>query len=167
MKAEKNNVVSLTYELRIDGKEGEVIDAANEKQPLDFIYGSGMMLPKFEENLANLSADDAFDFMLTAEDGYGVRNEENIADVPMNVFQQDGKIEEGLLAVGNVIPLQDNEGNRFNGQVVSLTQDTVKLDFNHPLAGENLFFTGKILSVREATKQELEHGHVHTHGHNH
>ncbi len=167
MKAEKNNVVSLTYELRIDGKEGEVIDAANEEQPLDFIYGSGMMLPKFEENLANLSADDTFDFMLTAEEGYGIRNEENIADVPMNVFEQDGKVEEGLLAVGNVIPLQDNEGNRFNGQVVSLTKDTVKLDFNHPLAGENLFFTGKILSVREATKQELEHGHVHTHGHDH
>ncbi len=167
MKAEKNNVISLTYELKITGKDGEVIDAANENQPLDFIYGSGMMLPKFEENLANLSAEDTFEFMLTAEEGYGLRNEENIADVPMNVFMQDGKIEDGLLAVGNVIPLQDNEGNRFNGQVISLTDDTVKLDFNHPLAGENLYFTGKILSVREATKQELEHGHVHTHGHNH
>jgi len=167
MKAEKNNVISLTYELKITGKDGEVIDAANENQPLDFIYGNGMMLPKFEENLANLSAEDTFEFMLTAEEGYGLRNEENIADVPMNVFMQDGKIEDGLLAVGNVIPLQDNEGNRFNGQVISLTDDTVKLDFNHPLAGENLYFTGKILSVREATKQELEHGHVHTHGHNH
>jgi len=167
MKAEKNNVVSLTYELRITRKDGEVIDAANENQPLDFIYGSGMMLPKFEENLTNLKADDTFDFMLTAEEGYGIRNEENVADVPMNVFQQDGKIEEGLLTVGNVIPLQDQEGNRFNGQVISLTDDTVKLDFNHPLAGESLYFTGKILTVRDATKQELEHGHVHSHGHDH
>lgn len=167
MKAEKNNVVSLTYELRITGKDGEVIDAANENQPLDFIYGSGMMLPKFEENLTNLKADDTFDFMLKAEEGYGIRNEENVADVPMNVFQQDGKIEENLLTVGNVIPLQDQEGNRFNGQVISLTDDTVKLDFNHPLAGESLYFTGKILTVRDATKQELEHGHVHSHGHDH
>lgn len=167
MKAEKNNVVSLTYELRITGKDGEVIDAANENQPLDFIYGSGMMLPKFEENLTNLKADDTFDFMLKAEEGYGIRNEENVADVPMNVFQQDGKIEEGLLTVGNVIPLQDQEGNRFNGQVISLTDDTVKLDFNHPLAGESLYFTGKILTVRDATKQELEHGHIHSHGHDH
>jgi len=167
MKAEKNNVVSLTYELRITGKDGEVIDAANKNQPLDFIYGSGMMLPKFEENLTNLKADDTFDFMLTAEEGYGIRNEENVADVPMNVFQQDGKIEENLLTVGNVIPLQDQEGNRFNGQVISLTDDTVKLDFNHPLAGESLYFTGKILTVRDATKQELEHGHVHSHGHDH
>ncbi len=167
MKAEKNNVVSLTYELRIDGKEGEVIDAANENQPLNFIYGSGMMLPKFEENLANLSAEDTFDFKLTAEEGYGIRNEENVADVPINVFQQDGKTEEDLLKIGNIIPLQDNKGNRFNGKVISLSDDSVKLDFNHPLAGESLFFTGKILSVREATKQEIEHGHVHSHGHDH
>ncbi len=65
MKAEKNNVVSLTYELRITGKDGEVIDAAGENSPLDFIYGAGMMLPKFEENLAGLKADDTFDFMLS------------------------------------------------------------------------------------------------------
>ena len=167
MKAEKNNVVSLTYELRISGKDGEVIDAAVENQPLDFIYGSGMMLPKFEQNLANLSADDSFDFMLTAEEGYGIRNEENMAVIPMNVFQQDGKIEDNLLIVGNVIPLQDQEGNHFNGKVISLTDETVKLDFNHPLAGESLYFTGKILSVRESTKQELEHGHVHSHGDDH
>ncbi len=167
MKAEKNNVVSLTYELRIDGKDGEVIDTADVNNPLDFICGAGMMLPKFEENLANLKADDTFDFMLTAEEGYGLRNEENISDIPMNVFEQDGKVEEGLLIIGNVIPLQDQNGNRFNGQVVSVDKETVKLDFNHPLAGENLYFTGKILSVREATAQEKEHGHVHSHGQDH
>jgi len=167
MKAEKNNVVSLTYELRISGKDGDVIDSTLENQPLNFIYGNGMMLPKFEENLANLTADKTFNFMLTAEEGYGLRNEENVADIPKNVFQQDGKIEDGLLTVGNVIPLQDQEGKRFNGKVVSISDETVKLDFNHPLAGENLFFSGKILSVREATKQELEHGHVHSEEHNH
>ncbi len=167
MKAEKNNVVSLTYELRTKGTDGEIIDAAAEKQPLDFIYGSGMMLPKFEENLANLSAGDTFEFMLTAEEGYGKRNEENQAEVPMSVFEQNGKIEDGLVAVGNVIPLQDQEGNRFNGKVISINDDKVKLDFNHPLADENLYFSGKILSVREASKQELEHGHVHSHGHDH
>ncbi|MCD6556874.1 MAG: FKBP-type peptidyl-prolyl cis-trans isomerase, partial [Bacteroidales bacterium] len=87
MKAEKNNVVSLTYELRISGKDGEVIDAAVENQPLDFIYGSGMMLPKFEENLANLKADDSFDFMLTAEEGYGVSAEENVDNIHTHLFQ--------------------------------------------------------------------------------
>ncbi len=163
MKAEKNNVVSLTYELRITGKEGEVVDTAKENQPLEFIFGTGMMLPKFEENLAGLKAGDSFDFMLTPEDGYGLRNEENVTDVPTDVFMQDGKIEDGLLTPGNVIPLQDQDGNRFNGQVISVTDKAVKLDFNHPLADENLYFTGKILSVREAAKQELEHGHVHSH----
>ncbi|NOZ35155.1 MAG: peptidylprolyl isomerase [Chlorobi bacterium] len=167
MKAEKNNVISLTYELKTTEKDGKIIDAASEEQPLDFIYGSGMMLPKFEENLAGLKKGDTFKFMLTAEEGYGKRNENNLADVPMNVFEQNGKIEDNLLTAGNIIPLQDQDGNHFNGKIISVNDGSVKLDFNHPLADENLYFSGKIVSVREATKQELEHGHVHTHGHNH
>jgi FKBP-type peptidyl-prolyl cis-trans isomerase SlyD len=72
-----------------------------------------------------------------------------------------------LLTIGNVIPLQDENGNRFNGQVVSVTDELVKLDFNHPLADEDLYFTGKIIEVRDATQQELEHGHIHQDGHDH
>ncbi|NPA68892.1 MAG: peptidylprolyl isomerase [Chlorobi bacterium] len=160
MKTEKNKVVSVTYELRTD-KNGEIIDSANENNPLNFIFGNGMMLPEFEKNLENLSENDTFDFMLTPENGYGLRNEENIAELPLNIFEQNGKIDENLLKPGNIIPLQDNRGNRFNGKVISVTDNTVKLDFNHPLAGENLYFTGKIISVRDASKEELEHGHVH------
>ena len=167
MKVEKNKVVSVSYELRTKGKEGEVVDLAYEESPLNFIYGNGMMLPKFEENLANLTVNKTFDFMLTSEEGYGSRNEENVSDVPKNVFEQNGKIEAGILDIGNVIPLQDDKGNHFNGKVVSVTDESVKLDFNHPLANEDLYFTGKVISIREATQQELEHGHVHAHGHDH
>ncbi len=166
MKAEKNKVVSVSYELRTNGKDGEVVDMAYEESPLNFIFGNGMMLPKFEENLANLTVESTFDFKLTGEEGYGSRNEENVSDVPKNVFEQNGKIEAGILDIGNVIPLQDDKGNHFNGQVVSVTDEVVKLDFNHPLADEDLYFTGKVISVREATQQELEHGHVHENDHN-
>ncbi|MCF6365947.1 MAG: peptidylprolyl isomerase [Bacteroidales bacterium] len=167
MKTEKNKVVAVSYELRIEEKSEEIIDLAYEEKPLEFLFGNGMMLQKFEDNLAGLSIGDTFNFKLTSEEGYGVRNEENISEIPKNVFEQNGKIEAGLLDIGNVIPLQDDKGNRFNGQVISVTGELVKLDFNHPLAGEDLFFTGKIVNIREATEQELEHKHVHSHGHDH
>jgi len=167
MKIEKNKVVAVSYELRTAQKSEEIIDLAYEESPLEFIFGSKMMLQKFEDNLEGLKKDDTFDFKLTSEEGYGQRNEENVSEIPKNVFEQNGKIQDGLLDIGNVIPLQDDKGNHFNGQVISVTDELVKLDFNHPLAGEDLFFSGKIVNIREATEQELEHGHVHSHGHNH
>ena len=136
MKVEKNKVVSVSYELKTKGKDGEVVDMAYEESPLDFIYGAGMMLPKFEENLANLAVDSTFVFMLTSEEGYGSRNEENVSDVPKNVFEQNGKIEGGLLEIGNVIPLQDDKGNHFNGKVVSVTDPLVNSYLNVSLLVE-------------------------------
>ena len=167
MKIEKNKVVAVSYELKISEKGEEIIDLAYEESPLEFIFGSGMMLQKFEENLSGLLKDDTFDFMLTGEEGYGSRNEDNMSEIPKNVFEQNGKIEAGILDIGNVIPLQDDKGNHFNGQVVSVAEEVVKLDFNHPLADEDLYFTGKIISVREATQQELENGHVHSNDQDH
>jgi FKBP-type peptidyl-prolyl cis-trans isomerase SlyD len=167
MKVEQNKVISVSYELRINGKEGEIADLAYEESPLNFIYGIGLMLPKFEANLKDLKAGDNFEFMLTHEEGYGSRNEDYLSDVPKHLFEQNGKIESGLLEIGNFIPMQDDKGNHFVGKVVSVNDEVVRLDFNHPLAGENLFFSGKIVGIREATQQELEHGHVHGHGHDH
>jgi len=167
MKIETNKVVAVSYELRLEENSDEIIDLANEDHPLEFIFGSGMMLQKFEDNLEKLSKGTAFKFKLTSKEGYGARIEENVSDIPLNVFEQNGKIDEKLLAIGNVIPLQDDKGNHYNGQVISIDDKNVRLDFNHPLAGKDLHFTGKIIDIREATKQELEHGHVHSHGHNH
>ncbi len=166
MKAEKNKVVAVSYELRLE-KGGEVIDSATAERALAFIFGSGMMLQKFEDNLEGLEADSEFEFMLTSEEGYGAYNEQNVSEIPLDVFMQDGKIQDGLLAIGNVIPLQDNKGNHFNGKVISVSDSAVKLDFNHPLAGKDLYFTGKVIEVREAAPEEISHGHVHQHGHHH
>lgn len=167
MKIEKSKVVSVSYELRTEENSDNIIDLAYEDQPLVFIFGSGMMLQKFEDNLENLSKGDEFKFKITSADGYGAYNKENVSDIPLNVFEQNGKIDEKLLAVGNTIPLQDENGNHFNGKVISSDENTVKLDFNHPLADKDLYFSGKVVEVREATPQELEHGHVHSHGHDH
>ncbi len=93
MKIEKNKVVAVSYELKLAEKSEEVIDLAYEDSPLEFLFGSGMMLQKFEENLSNLSKDDTFEFKLTIEEGYGTRNEDYISEVPMNIFEKDGKVE--------------------------------------------------------------------------
>jgi len=161
MKIEKNKVVTLTYDLRTEGFESDIVESATLEHPLQFIYDNGMMLPAFEEQLTGKAQGDNFQFMLKPEDAYGLVVEENIIDIPKASFERDGKIEDGLLNIGNVISMQDNQGNRFDGVVKEIVGENVKMDFNHPMAGKNLFFIGKIVEVRDATPEELDHGHVH------
>ncbi len=157
-------VVSLVYELRTNTKEGDVVEALTEDKPLVFLYGSGNLLPKFEENLSGLEQGDDFEFELKSEDAYGDIQANAIVDVPRNIFVVDGKEDPNLLKVGNMIPMLDREGNRLNGTVKEIGDETVKMDFNHPMAGMDLYFTGKITDVREANEAELQHGHVHASG---
>ncbi len=161
MTISNDKVVTLVYQLRVDNSEGEVVETVKEDKPFVFISGAGLMLPKFEKNLNGLKAGDQFEFTLKCEDAYGLATEEAVMDLPKNIFEVEGKVEEGLLAEGNVIPMQNNEGQKFNGVVVEVKDEAVTMDFNHPLAGDDLHFTGNIIEVREATKEEIEHGHVH------
>lgn len=165
--ADKNKVISVRYELRLNGKDGEIVETVEESKPFTFIYGTGFMLEKFEEKLKDMAEDENFGFTLKCDEAYGKRNEENMAEIPMSAFEANGKVENGFLSIGNYIPLRDEAGNHYNGKVLSVNTDMVKLDFNHPLAGEDLYFKGAILSIREATEEELSHGHVHDHNHEH
>jgi FKBP-type peptidyl-prolyl cis-trans isomerase SlyD len=158
MKITANKAVSAEYELYVDGeKEGELelMEKATVEQPLSFVYGVGMMLPKFEENLFGMQTGDKFDFLINCEDGYGEYDDESVLDLDRSVFEIDGKLDEEMIFEGNVVPLMDNEGNRINAQIVTITDTHVKVDLNHPLAGENLHFKGSVLEVREATEKEL------------
>jgi FKBP-type peptidyl-prolyl cis-trans isomerase SlyD len=158
MKITTNKSVSAEYELFVDGEtEGtlELMEKATPEQPLSFIYGVGMMLPKFEENIFGLAAGEAFDFVIKNEDAYGPYEDENVIDLDKSIFEVDGKIDTSVVYEGNVVPLMDNEGRRLNAQVVTVTDTHVKVDLNHPLAGENLHFKGKVLEVRDATEKEL------------
>src|SRR5205085_10475509 len=100
-------------------------------------------------------------FSIETEDGYGNKEENAIMKLPMDIFKVDGVVDMSLLQKGKVIPLNDNEGNVLNGVVVSYDAETVTMDFNHPLAGHHLHFSGEIVDVRDATAEELAHGHVH------
>ena len=166
MNISKNKVVSLTYELKIDSKQGETVDMADASAPLVFIYGTGSMLPKFESNLENLELNETFEFTLDPVDAYGELINEAVVDLPIDIFKVDGKINEEMLSIGNFIPMQDQEGNPMEGKIISVNGEIVKMDFNHPLAGKTLNFTGQIIDLRDATPEELSHGHVHsTHEH--
>lgn len=151
----KDKMVSVTYELKLDGKDGDVFEKAEKDSPLIFLYGSGMMLPAFESGLSDKNTSDTFEISIAAADAYGEVNEEAIVDLPKNIFMVDGKIDEQLITPGNSVPMMSTSGQRMEGLVVSVNEDTVQMDFNHPLAGEDLYFTGEILDVRDATTEEL------------
>jgi FKBP-type peptidyl-prolyl cis-trans isomerase SlyD len=168
MKVGNNKVVTMTYTLHLHDEQGEVIQKVDESRPFVQLFGVGALLPTFEKNLSGLEEGDTFGFGLTAEEGYGNPSDEAILKLEKKIFEIDGKIDPEMVAVGKVITMQDNQGNPLDGKVLAVEEDSVIMDFNHPLAGENLYFTGSILNVREATQEELAHGHVHgAGGHNH
>ncbi len=168
MEIGNNKVVSLTYELRETNETGDLIQKVEQDRPFVYLFGIGGLLPKFEKSLAGLKTGNTFSFSLTPEEAYGNFDKNAIVELPKNIFEEDGVIEDGLLNIGNQITMQDNHGNPTDGIVLEVTDKTVKMDFNHPLAGRNLHFTGEILEVREASTEEMQHGHVHgAHGHHH
>jgi len=159
-----DKVVSIIYELRQDNADGKIIESLKKDAPLTFICGAGSLLPRFEENLTGLKIGDPFSFSLSAEDAYGEIDQNALVNVPLGAFEIDGKVDYNLVKTGNSIPMQDSHGNRLNGLVKEISSDTVTMDFNHPLAGNNLFFTGEIIDVRESTEEERHHGHAHSGG---
>lgn len=156
MKISTNKFVSLSYDLNVgEDEERELMERATEENPLEFIYGTNSMLEAFEKNLDGLTEGDSFDFVLAPDEAYGEYDDEAIVDLPRNIFEQDGKLNEEVIFEGNIVPMMDTNGNRLNGSVVEVKDDVVKMDFNHPLAGETLNFSGKVLAVRESTPEEI------------
>jgi FKBP-type peptidyl-prolyl cis-trans isomerase SlyD len=160
MVIEKQKVVSVTYQLNVNEKDGEVVETVNKEKPLTFLYGVGNMLEKFEENIKGLQQGDQFDFMIPSDEAYGQASDDAVVDLPLNVFEIEGEVDYDLLKVGNYIPMQDQQGNRLDGIVLEVGDEKVKMDFNHPLAGDDLFFQGEVLDVREATQDEINQGHA-------
>ncbi len=159
-KVENKKVVSLSYELRLDQEGADVVDQASKENPLTFLYGAGQLLPAFEANIKDLGEGDKFSFQLSPAEGYGEVEEQFFVELPKNIFMQDGKLIDEL-KVGAYIPMTDPQGNQLRGKVVSIGEETVTMDFNHPLAGRTLFFSGEVVGVRDASEEELDHGHAH------
>jgi len=155
-------VISLTYELRAGNANGEVIETAEKNSPAQFLFGTGNLIPDFEENVGKLNQGDSFEFTIKSDNAYGPVNDQAVVDLPKSIFIVDGQLATDMLVVGNVVPMRDQEGNPLNGKVIEIGEETVKMDFNHPLAGVDLHFKGEVMDARDATQEEVSHGHVHT-----
>jgi len=164
MKVSKNNIVTLTYTLRFDNAEGVIIQKVEDDKPFVHLFGNGTLLPIFEKNLDGLEPGTEFAFGLTSTEGYGELTDTAIIELEKSIFEKDGKVDEELLKIGNLITMQDQQGNPIDGIVKEIKEDKVIMDFNHPLAGKDLYFSGKVLDVREPSEEELSHGHVHGDG---
>ncbi len=169
MTVQANKVVSVAYQLEVNDLEGErdLVETVSAEQPMLILYGMSGLPEKFEEEIAGLSAGDSFKFSIAPEEGYGDIDEEAIVPIPLDTFRIDGEINEEMLQIGNYIPMTDNFGNQLKGCIVSVDADTVVMDFNHPLAGKTMFFTGEIVAIRDAQPEELAHGHAHGEGGHH
>ena len=153
MNVEKNSVVSFYYTLKNDG--GDVIDTNENGEVLSYIHGTGAIVPGLENAMEGKSAGDAFTAEVVPAEGYGEYDDALIFSVPMENFRDPESVE-----VGMGVEVQSQDGGRIL-QVKEIDGQTVFLDGNHPLAGETLHFDITISEIRNATDEELEHGHVH------
>ena len=155
MKITQNAVVEFSYDLEVDG---QIVDRTTNEKPLDYIHGTGSLLPKLEAHIEGMEPGDKFDVTLSPADGYGEVDPSRIIDLPKSAFEVNGKVREDLLVPGNTIPMMNSMGGVIPGVVIEVTEDSVKMDLNHQMAGKTLHFTGEILTVREATEKELTEG---------
>jgi len=155
MKIGQNKVVEFCYELEVDG---QVVDHTTKERPLDYIHGTGSLLPKLEEHIEGMEPGAVFDVTLSPADGYGEIDPQRIIDLPKAAFEVNGEIREDLLVPGNTIPMMNSMGGVIPGVVLEVTAESVKMDLNHQMAGKTLHFKGEVLSVREATEKELTEG---------
>lgn len=148
---------AVTIHYAVKNPAGEVLDKSSEEQPLAFIFGRGMLIPGLEKALEGKAAGDSFEAEVPADDAYGERHDGLVQAVPLEMFG-DNKVEPGMQFRAST----DNGDQSV--LVVEVNEETVTVDGNHPLAGVDLKFDVEVVDVRDATAEELDHGHVHGEG---
>ena len=152
-----NKYIAVAYKLYTitDGKS-ELVEEAPADKPFVFISGFGISLEDFENAVEDVEKDGEFDFTLTSEQAYGEYVDERVLDLEKEIFSINGHFDHENIFKDAVVPLQNEDGNHFMGHVLDITDDKVKIDLNHPLAGKTLNFKGNVLENREATKEEVQ-----------
>lgn len=160
MKIAKDTVVSLAYQVRT--KDGVIVDEATAVAPLEYLHGAGDLIKGLENALDGRKIGDKFDVEIEANNAYGDYNENLVQNVPRDVFVGVDKLEVGMRF------LADTEHGPVPVEITAIDGDTITIDGNHMLAGQDLKFNVEVVNVREATAEELTHGHVHgAHSHDH
>ena len=150
---EKDIVVTLDYTLKV---AGEVVDSSEGGDPIVFLQGHGQIIPGLESALYGMGIGESKNVQVKPEQGYGDVDEKAFTVIPRNEFPSDIPLEPG---VG--LRLRDEDGEVMDAQIASVDENNIRLDFNHPLAGKDLHFSVTVVDLREATREEIEHGHVH------
>ena len=158
MDNKENKYLAVSYKLYVDGENGqELVEEATQDKPFVLITGFGIALDAFESQLSPMAPGEAFDFALTKEQAYGDYIPDHVLDLEREVFSINGHFDHEHIYKDAIIPLQNEEGHRFYGRVVEVGEEKVKVDLNHPLAGETLYFKGTVIENRQATDQEVQH----------
>lgn len=146
-------VVTMEYTLTVDG---EVVDSSEDNDPIEFLQGYGAIIPGLEKEIYGMAVGESKSVNVNPAEGYGDFDSEAIVDMQKSEFPEDIPMKEGV-----ELQMIDEDGEELVAVIVEVGDKTVKLDFNHPLAGKELHFDVKITGLRTPTEEELEHGHVH------
>ena len=156
-KIQTGKYVELGYDLYEVNADGEVlVHQTDIDDPERIVYGvtQGMIVP-LEKAIEGLEPGGEFDVKVSASEGFGDYDLEQIAELDKSLFMVDGEFDDEIVKTGNYVPMMTADGFRINGKVLEVTDKSVRMDFNHPLAGKDIRFKGKILTVRDATPEEL------------
>lgn len=154
MKIEENSVVSFHYKLTDDA--GEVLDTSEGKDPLTYLHGAGAIIPGLEQAMDGRQSGEEFEISIEPDNAYGEVEPALVQKVPHEAFQGVDQVEAGMQ-----FQVRDEQGNTRVVRVVEVGDEGVTIDGNHPLAGETLHFQIEVAEVREATEEEVAHGHAH------
>lgn len=150
--------VCVAYELFVDNEKGnrELVEKAPVEHPYQFISGMGLALDSFEDKILELSEGDKFDFTLAQDEAYGPYEEERVLEFSKQQFSVNGRFDKNVVYPGAVLPLVNGDGNRFDALVLEVKEDTVVIDLNAMFAGKDLHFRGQVVTLREATDEEIK-----------
>lgn len=148
MKAVNGSDVTVNYKLYIDDPSGELVEETSIEEPYSFTIGSGDQFDEFEKHIIGLAKGDSFSFALEKDNAFGEIDEEAMVDIAKKTFEHNGKIDESLFEMYNVLPMKDEDGTEYSGVIIAINEEDITLDFNHPLAGETIWFDGVVLEVK-------------------
>lgn len=148
-----NLIVTLAYKMIV---EEEMLESTEDGEPIEFIQGIGQVIPGLENALYGMKVGDQKTVVIPPEEAYGEYDPESLQETKKDEFS-----EEVPLDVGTFLDLEDDEGDILSAQIIDTNEDTVTLDFNHPLAGKTLTFEITLTDLRRPSEEELDHGHIH------
>ena len=154
----ENKYISVNYKLyTTENNEKHLEEQTSVDNPFFFVSKLGLTLESFEKAVENLATGEKFNFILTPDEAYGERVEERVMELDKEMFKINGHFDHEHIQENAIVPLVNEDGNTFYGLVLAITEDKVKMDLNHPLAGKELTFEGEVLENRPATNEEIQH----------